>query len=133
MTINKLFSSLMLIYFCMYFVTGKSRGPFSGPYGAYYEGYWLKINYPNSFDAERGKAPGAISFAQQKRIQTSWSKRERALEGAKLGGGIGFQGWIKEWNNAGPRHLSWGCVLLHLYDITELYDQIPPGAMVVIF
>jgi len=32
----------------------------------------------------------------------------------------------------GPRHLSWGCVVMHLYDIQKLYDQIPEGTMLVI-
>jgi L,D-transpeptidase catalytic domain len=55
------------------------------------------------------------------------------LEGARLGGGIGFHGWAREWSNDGPRHLSWGCVALHLYDVSNVFNQIPPGAMVVIF
>jgi len=38
-----------------------------------------------------------------------------------------------EWSNDGPRHLSWGCVVLHLYDISKVFDQIPRGAMAVIF
>jgi hypothetical protein len=43
-----------------------------------------------------------------------------------------FHGWIKEWDNNGPRHLSWGCVVMHIYDIEKLYDQTPEGTMVVI-
>jgi lipoprotein-anchoring transpeptidase ErfK/SrfK len=35
-------------------------------------------------------------------------------------------------DNSGSRHLSWGCVVMHLDDIQKLYDQIPEGTMVVI-
>jgi lipoprotein-anchoring transpeptidase ErfK/SrfK len=51
----------------------------------------------------------------------------------RLGSGIGFHGWIEEWDDAGPSHLSWGCVVLHLRDIGRFYDQVEPGTMVVIF
>src|ERR1044072_1342098 len=37
----------------MYFVIQKHRGNFDGPYGAYYGGHWVKINYPNKYDAVR--------------------------------------------------------------------------------
>ena len=37
----------------MYFVIDKRRGNFPGDYGAYYGGHWIKINYPNRFDAPR--------------------------------------------------------------------------------
>jgi hypothetical protein len=117
----------------MYFVTQKHSGEFDGPYGAYFGGYWIKINYPNAFDAERGKVAGLISTAQQASIAKQWILRAPTLESTRLGGGIGFHGWIREWDNAGPRHLSWGCVVLHLYDIGKLLNQIPEGSMVVIF
>src|SRR5687767_2154158 len=37
-----------------YFVVAKSTGPFSGTYSEYFGGHWIKINYPNAADAERG-------------------------------------------------------------------------------
>jgi hypothetical protein len=33
----------------------------------------------------------------------------------------------------GDKHLSFGCVVMHLYDISKLYDEIDAGTMVVIF
>jgi murein DD-endopeptidase MepM/ murein hydrolase activator NlpD len=116
----------------MYFVINKHRGEFGGEYGAYYGGHWIKINYPNKYDADRAVAQQMISRQQQSAITAAWEKRTATLETTKLGGGIGFHGWIKEWENSGPRHLSWGCVVMHLDDIRELYDQIPEGTMVVI-
>jgi murein DD-endopeptidase MepM/ murein hydrolase activator NlpD len=117
----------------MYFVIQKHQGAFEGPYGSYYGGYWIKVNYPNAFDADRGRAEKLVTPQQQDTITKQWNQRAPTLESTKLGGGIGFHGWIKEWSNSGPRHLSWGCVVMHIYDISKLYDQIPEGTMVVIF
>ena len=117
----------------MYFVIGKRRGEFDGAYGAYYGGHWIKVNYPNRYDAARGRAAGHITPQQEAAIAASWEKRASTMEGTRLGGGIGFHGWAREWSNDGPRHLSWGCVVLHLYDVSNFFNQIPPGAMVVIF
>jgi murein DD-endopeptidase MepM/ murein hydrolase activator NlpD len=117
----------------MYFVVQKHRGEFDGPYGAYYGGHWIKINYPNLFDADRGVAQGIVTDQQRKDIRESWQNRKLTPQNTKLGGGIGFHGWNKEWNNDGPRHLSWGCVVLHLKDIGKFFDDVPEGAMVVIF
>ncbi len=117
----------------MYFVVGKHRGKFDGDYGAYYGGHWIKVNYPNKFDAARARAANLISAAQATTINSRWIQRAPTLENTKLGGGIGFHGWVKEWDNAGPRHLSWGCVVMHIFDISKIYDQISEGAMVIIF
>ena len=117
----------------MYFVIQKHRGQFDGSYGQYYGGHWIKVNYPNKYDAAWGKANGLITAQQEASISASWEKRAPTIESTALGGGIGFHGWIKEWRNDGPRHLSWGCVVMHLYDISRLYDHIPEGAMVIIY
>ena len=117
----------------MYFVVEKYRGKFDQPYGEYYGGHWIKINYPNRYDAERGHSQQMISEQQAASIATSWQRRELTAQDTRLGGGIGFHGWRQEWDNNGPRHLSWGCVVMHLKDIGNFYDQIPNGTMVVIF
>jgi murein L,D-transpeptidase YafK len=117
----------------MYFVIQKHRGKFEGAYGNYYGGHWIKINYPNRYDAEWGKSKGYITNDQLTTISNRWKSRLPTLENTRLGGGIGFHGWIKEWENDGPRHLSWGCVVMHIYDIKKLYDQMEEGSMVVIF
>jgi hypothetical protein len=38
----------------MYFVIAPHRGAFSGEFADYYGGHWLKINYPNRYDAAWG-------------------------------------------------------------------------------
>jgi murein DD-endopeptidase MepM/ murein hydrolase activator NlpD len=117
----------------MYFVTQKHRGEFPGEYGAYYGGHWIKLNYPNRYDAAWGRAEGVVGAREEAQIAAAWERRAQTAQGTGLGGGIGFHGWIKEWDDDGPRHLSWGCVVMHLSDIRRLYDEIPQGAMVVIF
>jgi len=117
----------------MYFVIQKHEGNFDGPYGAYYGGYWIKVNYPNEFDASRARIENQLSASQQAFITKAWRQRKQTLENTKIGGGIGFHGWIRDWSNDGPRRLSWGCVVMHPSDISKLYDQIPEGTMVVIF
>lgn len=117
----------------MYFVIQKHQGSFEGPYGSYYGGYWIKVNYPNAYDSARALKGRMISEQQNAAIASRWKGRQATLENTKLGGGIGFHGWVKEWSNDGSRHLSWGCVVMHIYDISKLYDQVPEGTMVVIF
>ena len=117
----------------MYFAVQKHNGTFDGPYGDYYGGHWIRINYPNKYDAERGLAESLITQRDAATISSNWEKRIPTLEKTKLGGGIGFHGWIKEWDNNGPRHLSWGCVVVHISDIDRVYELIKEGSMVVIF
>ena len=117
----------------MYFVVQKHRGEFPGAYGAYYGGHWIKLNYPNRYDAARGRAARLITPAQETTIAAAWERRAPTLEKTRLGGGIGFHGGAREWEDDGPRHLSWGCVVLHLSDIPTFYEQVPEGSMVVIF
>jgi murein DD-endopeptidase MepM/ murein hydrolase activator NlpD len=116
----------------MYFVIQKHSGDFDGPYAPYFGGYWLRINYPNAFDAARGRSQNLITAAQQQEIADKWIRREPTLERTAMGGGIGFHGWNKEWDNRGSRQLSFGCIVLHLRDVARFYERIPEGTMVVI-
>jgi lipoprotein-anchoring transpeptidase ErfK/SrfK len=116
----------------MYYVTEKSRGPFPGRWGGFYGGHWIKLDYPNAFDAAWGRASGLLTAPQERRIAESWARRKPTWEGSPLGGGIGFHGWIGGWDLAGPRRLSWGCVVMRNADIAALFDRIPVGTMVVI-
>lgn len=117
----------------MYFVIQKHTGVFDGPYAPYFGGYWMRINYPNTFDAIRGRSQNLISSQQQEDIARKWSQRQPTLERTPLGGGIGFHGWNKEWDNSGPRRLSFGCIVMHIHDISKAYEHIPEGTMVVLF
>jgi hypothetical protein len=117
----------------MYFVVERRRGSFGGTWGDYYGGHWIKINYPNRYDARWGLDQGLITPSAAARIQDAWERRQSTDGGTGLGGGIGFHGWAYEWEDGGERHLSFGCVVLHPRDIGDFFRRLPVGAMVVIF
>jgi len=117
----------------MYFITSKKKGEFGGEYGAFYGGHWIKVNYPNRYDAAWGRQNKLIKKSVEAAIAKDWAGRKLTLGNTRLGGGIGFHGWIEEWENSGHRHLSWGCIVLHNRDIFGFYKLVSPGTMVVIF
>jgi murein DD-endopeptidase MepM/ murein hydrolase activator NlpD len=117
----------------MYFVVERSRGPFPGRYGVFYGGYWIKVDYPGAADAAWGRSQGLLSEVQAQRISDTWAARKETWQGSPLGGGIGFHGWAGPWDLAGPRRLSWGCVVMRNEDIAVVFGQIPLGTMVVVF
>lgn len=117
----------------VYHVVYKTRGPFDGDYGAYYGGHWIKLGYPNPWDAARGVDAGLFDAEVQRSITRAFWRRTTPLQGTRLGGGIGLHGWAYEWENMGPRGLSWGCVVLHLKDVAKIYDTLEEGAMVALF
>ncbi|MBN1207603.1 MAG: L,D-transpeptidase family protein [Myxococcaceae bacterium] len=118
----------------MYFVVQKHRGGFSGPYARYYGGHWIRLNYPNAWDAEWGLARGLITREVRDRIARAWAERKPTEASTRLGSGIGFHGWAGAWTleETGGR-LSWGCVVMHNPDIATLFDRVPEGAMTVLF
>ena len=118
----------------MYHVVQKHRGTFTGAYAEYYGGHWIRLNYPNAFDADRGLAQGLITRPVRDEIARAWAERKNTLASTRLGSGIGFHGWVGPWTReATGGRLSWGCIVLHTPDITTLYERIPEGAMVVLF
>lgn len=118
----------------MYFIVQTVRGEIPGPYAAYYGGHWLRVNYPNPWDASRGVKQGWLTQKTRERIARSWEAREATDATTRLGSGIGFHGWAGEWSlEASGGRLSWGCVVFHPRDITALYDRMPLGTMVVLF
>ena len=117
----------------VYFVGDKHRGEFGGEWGAFYGGHWIKFSYPNGYDAAWGLEQGLVTAAQARRIGREWAARRLPAQDTALGSGIGFHGWIEEWDDDGPRHLSWGCVVMHNRDIAALYDTIEAGTMVALF
>ena len=117
----------------LYFVTDKSTGPFTGDFAGYYGGHWVKLNYPNAFDARRGEADRLLSSEQSSSIAQTWWRRALPTQKTKLGGGIGFHGWIAPWRgDVEGFGLSWGCVVLHPEDVADFYARLPVGAAVVL-
>ncbi len=117
-----------------YFVVQKHSGKFGGTYGAYYGGHWIKVNYPNAFDAERGLKAGIIDLDQAQKIRETWAQRKLTPQKTRLGSGIGFHGWAYPWTRERDgRHLSWGCMVMHTKEIAAEYRRVPLGTMVVIY
>jgi lipoprotein-anchoring transpeptidase ErfK/SrfK len=116
----------------LYRVVEKSTGPFGGPWADYYGGHWVKLSYPNPWDAARGQDAGLIDAGTRAAIERAFWAGQVPPQGTKLGGGIGLHGWVAEWPDASDRRMSWGCVVLHLSDVATIYDALPMGAMVAI-
>ncbi|HEX8704197.1 MAG TPA: L,D-transpeptidase family protein [Myxococcaceae bacterium] len=118
----------------LYYVVQKHRGTFTGAGSEYFGGHWMRINYPNAYDADRGVSEGLITREVRDQIASAWAERKTTNASTRLGSGIGFHGWVGPWTleESGGR-LSWGCIVMHTPDITTLYDRIPEGAMVVLF
>ncbi|MFT3710835.1 MAG: L,D-transpeptidase family protein [Archangium sp.] len=115
-----------------YFVVDRTTGPFAGDYAGYFGKAWVKLNYPNAFDAARGVDAGLITEAQQRDIASQWKRRALTAQKTKLGGGIGFHGWIEPWSGDAGYGLSWGCVVMHPEDVRGFYDVVPVGTPVVL-
>jgi hypothetical protein len=117
----------------VYYVVQKSRGPFGGPSAAYFGSTWMRLNYPNAWDAARGRDAGLITEEEQRSITRAWAARRETSKRTALGGGIGLHGWAYEWDDADPRGMSWGCVVMHLRDAEAIYAALPEGTMVILF
>ncbi|MEW6469057.1 MAG: peptidoglycan DD-metalloendopeptidase family protein [Bacteroidota bacterium] len=117
-----------------YRVCEKSEGPFAGDWVKAYLGTrWLRLNYPNAFDAKRGLEQKLITKAQHDAIVSAVKQNLVPPKGSKLGGGIGIHGWIDpDWTDDGSRALTWGCVSLHKKDLEEFYELAPMNMTVVI-
>lgn len=116
----------------LYFVVDRTTGPFGGDYAAYFGKAWVKLNYPNAFDAARGLDAGLVTAAQATEISLQWRRRAATPQKTKLGGGIGFHGWVEPWSGDAGFGLSWGCVVMHPEDIRGFYDVVAVGTPVVL-
>ncbi|MBC7864138.1 MAG: peptidoglycan DD-metalloendopeptidase family protein, partial [Bacteroidia bacterium] len=80
-----------------YRVTEKSRGPFGGDYAAYFGPAWMRLSYPNNFDAATGLKKKIITKKQHDAIVAANNKGLQPSKSTGLGGGVGIHGWAGEW------------------------------------
>ncbi|MEQ1507969.1 MAG: L,D-transpeptidase, partial [Myxococcota bacterium] len=91
-----------------YRVVHKSTGPFDGDYADFYGGHWVKLSYPNPWDAARGVDQGWIGPKTRAAIEAAFWANEVPPQNTQLGSGIGLHGWIAEWPDDSDRRMSWG-------------------------
>ena len=107
-------------------------GSGSGPWADYYAGHWVKLGYPNAYDADRGLDAGLINPVVRDEIAGAWLGRKATPSNTKLGSGIGFHGWVSSWDGDGDYGLSWGCIVVHPEELPDFYRRVPLGTMVVL-
>lgn len=114
-----------------YRVIQRSRGPFTGAVGPWFGVAWMRLSYPNDFDADAGLADGRISEDQHDAILAANAAGRMPPKTTRLGGGIGIHGWNGDWP-ALSRDLTWGCLSVQNGDLDRLYDEVPLGTPVII-
>lgn len=113
-----------------YRITQKAKGPFDGEYGDYLGKAWIRISYPNAYDARLALAEGRITESQCTAIISATNARKMPPAKTSLGGGVGIHGWASDWPD-GPQHLTWGCLSLREADLMALYELMPQGAILI--
>ena len=114
-----------------YRITQKARGPFDGAYGSYLGAAWLRLNYPNAYDARKALYEKRITLKQHDQIATAAHQGAMSPRDTPLGDGIGIHGWISDWPD-GHHHLTWGCLSLRKKELLQLYDLVSKGTRVLI-
>lgn len=119
-----------------YRILEKTVGPFDAKTDwskAYLGTRWMRLNYPNAFDAKRGLRDKLISKKEHDAIIAADKKQQFPPKTTKLGGGIGIHGWLEtDWEVNGDRDLTWGCVSLRKSELQELFEKAEVGMKVLI-
>lgn len=117
-----------------YHIIQKAKGPFAGRSWMKYLGAaWLRIDYPNSFDAAAALAEKRITKAVHDSIGRAHRVGKMPPQDSPLGGGIGVHGWKSPgWNPEGDRHITWGCISLNEADLLDLSGKTKVGTPIII-
>jgi hypothetical protein len=116
-----------------YRIIEKSVGPFGGAYGSFLGSRWMRLNYPNTWDAENGLRKKMISRSQFEQIEKANLGGREPLKTTKLGGGIGIHGWSGNWPGTDRQNLTWGCISMEKDELEALYSTIHKGCTVLIY
>ena len=117
-----------------YRVLGQSLGPFDDEgWRRFLGAAWIRLDYPNGFDARLAFAEGRITQAVRDKIVAARPRGAMPPQDTPLGGGIGIHGWAGDgWDPAGDRALTWGCLSLNKDDLLACYKEVKKGTPVVI-
>jgi murein DD-endopeptidase MepM/ murein hydrolase activator NlpD len=114
-----------------YRIIQKAGGPFDGEFGKFLGTRWMRINYPNTYDARAALDAGRIGKGECEAIIAANAAGKMPPADSKLGGGIGIHGWASDWPD-GPQNLTWGCLSLREADLKKLYSLAVKGTVVII-
>ena len=114
-----------------YRITQKAKEPFDASFGGYLGAAWLRLNYPNAYDARTALGEERISKKVHDRIVAAALHGSLAPADTSLGGGIGIHGWTSDWPD-GANHLTWGCLSLRKADLLQVHDLVNKGTRVLI-
>jgi murein DD-endopeptidase MepM/ murein hydrolase activator NlpD len=115
-----------------YKIVEKKTGPFGGDVGPWLGVAWMRLNYPNAFDAHAAYAKNKISKSERDRIVYTCNKGLDTPNNTVLGGDIGIHGWNGDWVADGAQNLTWGCISMLNNDVKALYDRIPLKTKIII-
>lgn len=115
-----------------YKIIEKSRGPFSGNFSEFFGVAWIRINYPNSFDATEGYKKGYITKTEKDAIINANKNNQEPSKYTKLGGGIGIHGWAGDWIADESQNLTWGCISMHNQDLDKFFNLLPLYTKIII-
>jgi len=108
-----------------YFINEKKLGPFGGTWGDYFGPAWIRISYPNTFDATEGLEKMIISKVEYNAIKKATIKKSLPPKNTDLGGGIGIHGWVEQWDTTQNNDLTWGCISINNDQLLEFYNTVP--------
>lgn len=99
------------------------------PADQYLGSRWMRLNYPNIEDAERGLRQGLIDQRTHDAIVTAINNGQIPPQNTALGGGVGVHGGStaemgEDW--------TWGCVGLENADIEDFYNYVNSQTRIVI-
>ncbi len=114
-----------------YRIIEKSRGPFGGDYSAYFGPAWMRLSYPNNFDAAAGLQKKLITKKQFDAIVAANNNGGFPPKNTALGGGIGIHGWAGSWP-LHSRDLTWGCISMKNDELDKFYDTVNEGTNIII-
>lgn len=115
-----------------YYINQKSLGPFSGDWAEYFGTAWIRISYPNTYDAEEAYKNGLITVNQKNSITKAISQKGMPPKNTAIGGGIGIHGWAGEWNPQDQNNLTWGCISINNDQLLEFYQLVPLNTRIIV-
>ncbi len=115
----------------MYYIVEKAVGPFTGAYSSYLGPRWMKLSYPNIYDAKKALDNKIIDNKTFTDFAEAWKDKTCPPQNTALGGGIGIHGWNGDWPHD-TKDLTWGCISMRNRELINFYNMVKPKTCVII-